>query len=198
MPHKVRVFVAIALVAALQAIPASPALARTAALSLSWSAVESDLVDWPSGQFGLNGYLGPLGSNLYFVMGASFGHDSGPDLTSVGAYLNLHYMLPTGDRLIPFFEGGLIGTVLRIDVLDRTGGESVPVRDRTTYLRGGFQIGAGFDLALGSSWSVTAGFRTVRLGNIDTELIPVGGRVLAAEKDPSYWELPRLAIVYWY
>jgi hypothetical protein len=196
VPQQVRACIAIAVVAAISAISPRAAVGRTAALAGSWSAVKSDLLDWPSHQFGLSEYLGPFGGNLYIVPGLSFGHDSGADVTSLGAYLDLHYMLPTGDRLIPFIEGGVIGTALRIDVIDRTG--AVAARDRTTYLRGGFQIGAGFDLALGSSWSVTAGFRTVRLGDVDSELVLAGEHVVDVETDPSYWELPRVAIAYWY
>jgi hypothetical protein len=194
----VRIYIAVTAAAALSAISPPAATGRTAAVCGSWSAVTSDLLDWPSHQFGLSEYLGPLGDNLYIVPGLSFARDSGDDVTSVGAYINLHYMLPAGDRLIPFIEGGVSGTALRIDVLDRTGAGTLPSRDRTTYLRGGLQFGAGFDLALGSSWSVTAGFRTVRLSDVDSELVIVGGRVVDVEADPSYWELPRVAITYWY
>lgn len=172
--------------------------ARTTALSASWSGLKSDILDWPSDQFGFSGYLGPLGSSLYLVPGLTVSHDSGKDVTTVGAYLSVHYMLPAGDRFIPFLEGGLIGKALRLDVIDTTGGSPTPTRDRTTYMRGGVQIGGGFDLALGGNWSVIAGVRGVFLRSVSTQLVSQGDRIVNLEEDPSYWELPRLAIVYWY
>ena len=150
------------------------------------------------GQFGFGGYLGPLGKSIYLVPGLTASHDSGKDLTTAGAYLNLHFMLPAGDRFIPFIECGLVGAAIRLDLIDRTAGGPAPTSERTTYIRGGFQIGGGLDLALGGNWSVIAEVRGVFLGDVNTQLVNRGDRVVNLEEDPSYWELPRLAIVYWY
>ncbi len=179
-------------------LTAGVAEARTAALSASWSGLKSDILDWPSHQFSFNGYLGPLGRGLYLVPGLTLSHDSGEHVTAVGVYLNVHHMLPAGDRFVPFLEGGLIGKALRLDVIDTTEGGLTPTRDRTTYIRGGVQIGGGFDLALGGNWSIVAAVRGVFLRSVDTQLVRRGDRILYLEEDPSYWELPRLAIVYWY
>ena len=199
MPSQFRAFIVIALSAvALSATSPSPALPRAAALSASWSALKSDLLDWPSGQLGFSGHFGPFGGGLYLVPGVTGSHDPGADISAGGIHLNLLYMLPAGDRFIPFVEGGVAGNAFRVDVLDRTAGGQSPARDRTTYLRGGFQLGAGFDLALGGSWSVVAGVRRTWLEDIVTEHVMRDGRVAGVEEDPSYWELPRIAIVYWY
>ncbi len=199
MLGKPRLTAAVALFAvALAALSAARAQARVTAFSGSYSFFESDLYEWPSDLFGVNGYVAPFGRNLYLVPGAAAARDSDDDLTSAGFSLNLHYMLPAGDRFIPFLEAGLVGAVFRLDVLDRTGAGPEPSKDRTTYLRGGFQVGAGVDIAIGGSWSVVAALRSVRLGEVETERVLREGRVVGIEENPSYWELPRLAIVYWY
>lgn len=179
------------------AVFTAPACGRTAALSGSWSALQSDLLDWPSDQLGFNGYIGPFSENFYLVPGLTGARDSRADITSTGVSLSLHYMLPAGDRFVPFIEGGILGQAFRVDVIDRTG-DGLPTFDRTTYVRGGFQLGAGIDLALGGNWSVVAAIRGVFLDDLDTEFVSRDGRVLTLSRDPSYWELPRIAIVYWY
>jgi opacity protein-like surface antigen len=155
------------------------------------------LVDWPSDQFGFSGYIGPFGESVYLVPGLTVAHDPGKNITSLGAILNLHYMLPAGDRLVFFMEIGVAGTATRIDVLDFTAGDP-PEKDRTTYIRGGFQFGAGIDIALGGNWSVTAAARGTFLRDIDTKYIPGGDTCVTITESPSYYELPRIAVVYWY
>lgn len=178
---------------------ASPttAAARRAALSASWSGLQSDLLDWPSDQFGFRSYIGPFGENLYLNPGIAVAHDPGRDITSVEGSLNLHYLLPAGDRLVVFLEGGVAGVATRIDVLDFTE-DDLPAKDRTTYIRGGFQAGAGIDIALGGNWSVTAALRGTFLSDIDTRYLERNGSTVTISENPSYWELPRIAIVYWY
>jgi hypothetical protein len=190
---------AVALSAALFAACAPPALgaARTVALSGSWSGLQSDLLDWPSDQVGFSAYIGPFGKSLHLVPGFAAAHDPGKDITSAGASLNLQYMLPAGDRLVAFIEGGVTGTAIRVDVVDNT--DRIPsMFDRTTYIRGGFQLGAGVDIALGGNWSVTAAVRGTFLSDIDTRLVQRGDKTVSLGENPSYWELPRIAIVYWY
>lgn len=196
-PRGPAVFVSLAAAMFLACAYPAPLAARTAALSASWSGLQSDILDWPSDQLGLRSYIGPFGKNLYLVPGIAGARDTENDVTSTAATLCLHYMLPAGDRLVPFIEAGVAGVAMRVDVLDFTGGDP-PEVDRTTYLRGGLQLGAGVDLALGGSWSVTAAIKGTWLSDVDTELVLRGDKVISLSEDPSYWELPRIAIVYWY
>jgi opacity protein-like surface antigen len=154
-------------------------------------------VEWPAGLFGFNSYIAPFGENLYIVPGIFAGADGKADVRFAGVALNVHYMLPAGDRFVPFIEGGVAGLATRIDVLDFTA-DDPPDKDRTTYVRGGIQVAAGVDVALGGSWSISAAVRGTFLGDMDTRYVERGGSTVTISEDPSYWELPRVAIVYWY
>jgi len=171
--------------------------ARTAAVSGSWEALQSEVLHWPSPELSLRSYLGPFGENFYLAVGFSAARDSRNDVTAAGVLLGLQYMLPLGDRAVPFVEGGFAARALRIDVIDRTGTQA-PARDRTTFVRGGFRVGGGIDLALGSNWSVVAAASRTWLDEADVEYVERDGRVVTVSKNTSYWEIPRIALVYWY
>jgi len=171
--------------------------ARTAAVCASWSALKAEVLDWPATQLSLRGYLGPLREDLFFVVGVSGARDSKENVTSAGVFFNILYMLPVGDRLVPFVEGGVAGRAMRMDVMDRTRG-SGPVRKRTTFVRGGYRAGAGLDLAVGGSWSVVLAVSRTWLRSADLEYVERNGEVRALERETSFWELPRLGIVFWY
>jgi opacity protein-like surface antigen len=160
--------------------------------------VESDIFEWPAAEIGFRAHIGPFGESLYIVPGLSAGGDAETDILFAGASVGLLYMLPAGDRFVPFLEAGVTGTAIRIDVLDFTEHVIPPESDRTTYIRGGIQVGAGLDIALGGNWSVTTAARVTFLGDIDTQHAPRDGMTVTTDKNPSYWELPRIAIVYWY
>jgi hypothetical protein len=172
--------------------------ARRAAFSGHWAATSSEISEWPQAEFGFSSLAGPLSSSAYLVPGLAVSGGGSRNLTAARAFFDLRYMMPLGERIIPYMEGGVTGAAFRVDVLDHTGDGPSPTVDRKTYLRGGFEFGAGADLALGGSWSVSAAIRRVWLGDIDTDLVRSDGRKIYRDRDPSFWELPRISIVYWF
>jgi opacity protein-like surface antigen len=201
MSPPLRVLCTLALAAAIGiclVITPDGAWARKAAVSGDWAGVSSDLLEWPQDQFGLKLLVGPFFGNLYVLPGAAVSHGGERDLTTGRGYLNLRYMLPFGDKVIPYIEGGVTGTALRLDVLDHTGEGPTASVKRETYLRGGFEFGAGVDLALGGNWSISAEIKSVWLGDIDTDLVLRGGRSVYRTRDPSFREVPRISLVYWF
>ena len=142
--------------------------------------------------------VGPLFGDIYLVPGASVSHGGDFDLTTGRGYMDIRYMLPIGDKIIPYIDVGFTGAGFRVDVRDHTGSGPTPSVERKTYLRGGFELGVGADLALGGNWSVSAGIKGVWLGDVDTDLVIENGRSVYISRDPSFLELPRLAILYWF